>query len=236
LVAPFREAITEKTRMMLVTQLINLNGQVLPVKELCALGRKHGIAVIVDGAHAFAHLDQSLSELDCEYYGTSLHKWLCAPVGNGLLHVKQDKIEQVWPLMGDTSRPKNDIRKFEHQGTRPPASYLSILPAIEFHEQIGSKLKAARLHYLKNYWATRVKDLPHIELNTSLQPGHSCAIANVGVKGMHPSVLAETLMQDHNIFTVAIERHTLKGVRVTPHLYNTVEEVEALVRALEKIK
>ena len=231
----FERAITEKTRVMLVTHLINLNGQVLPVKELCTLGKKHNIEVIVDGAHSFAHLDFQVSDLGCDYFGTSLHKWLCAPVGNGMLHVNRDKIENIWPLMGDTGRKKNDIRKFEHQGTRPPASYLSILKAIEFHNQIGTERKTSRLNYLKEYWATRVNDLPKVHLNTSLQPGHSCAIANVRVDGMTPPELATYLMEKHNIFTVAIERGDLQGVRVTPHLYNSVEDVEALVRALEGI-
>ena len=169
LIKAFKKAITDRTKVMLVTHMINLNGQILPAKELCELGRKHGIAVIVDGAHSFAHVDFKIGDLNCEYFGTSLHKWLCAPVGNGLLHVKRDKIEGIWPLMGDTEKEPTDIRKFEHQGTRPPASYLSIMKALEFHNQIGSERKAARLNYLKEYWATRVKDLPKIILNTSLK-------------------------------------------------------------------
>lgn len=231
----YRKGITERTKVMLVTHMINLNGQILPARQLCDLGRQHGIEVLVDGAHSFAHMDFKVEDLNCDYFGTSLHKWLCAPVGNGLLHVKRDKIESVWPLTGDNSRPTNDIRKFEHQGTRPPAAYLSILKAIEFHNQIGSARKAARLNYLKEYWTTRVKDLPNIQLNTSLVPGHSCAIANVGVKGMTPEALSKTLIEEYNIFTVAINRAELHGVRVTPHLYNSVEDVNALVVALEEI-
>ena len=235
LIEAFEAAITERTKVMLVTHMINLNGQILPAKELCELGRKNGIEVIVDGAHSFAHVDFEIGNLNCDYFGTSLHKWLCAPVGNGMLHVTPEKIENIWPLMGDTGRKPNDIRKFEHQGTRPPASYLSILKAIEFHNQIGSERKAARLNFLKEYWATRVQELPKVRVNTSLKPGHSCAIGNVAVEGMGAQELAETLMEKYSIFTVAINRHKLQGVRITPHLYNTIQDVEELVKALEEI-
>lgn len=233
LIAPFRAAITESTRLMLVTHLINLNGQILPARELCRLGRQHGIAVVVDAAHSFAHLDFKVSDLECDFLGSSLHKWLCAPLGNGLLMVAKDKIAGVWPLLGDRSRARDDIRKFEHQGTRPPADWLGIAHAITFHESIGSVQKEARLRYLKNYWAERVQDMPHIELHTSLLPEFSCAIANVGVRGKSPGELADYLLQAHKVFTVAIGTEGMQGVRVTPHVYTSMEEVEALVRGLE---
>lgn len=232
---PFYDAITLKTRVMLVTHLINLNGMVLPVNMLAALGKKNGIAVIVDAAHSFAHLDMKVGDLNAEYLGTSLHKWLSCPMGNGMLHIKKNKIAEIWPLMGDVEKDPTDIRKFEHQGTRPPAAWMAIEKAIEFHNQIGSERKYARLHYLKSYWTERVKEFRKVTVNTPLREKMSGAIAHVSVKGYSPQKLADYLLEKHNIFTVAVKRgDLLEGVRVTPHLYNTPADLDALVRALEK--
>lgn len=234
LIAPFRAAITDRTRAMLVTHMINLNGMVLPAKALTALGRQHGIHVLVDAAHSFAQLDYKLPDLDSDYLGCSLHKWLCAPLGNGLLHMKRDKVAGVWPLFGDRGRAKDDIRKFEHNGTKPPAAWLGIGHAIDFHNQIGGAQKQARLHYLKSYWTERVAALKHVTLCSPTDPAFSCAIANVGVRGMAPAALAEWLFKEHKVFTVAISTGNIQGVRVTPHLYNTTDDLDRLVRALEK--
>jgi selenocysteine lyase/cysteine desulfurase len=235
LVDLFRKAITPRTKAMLVTQLINLNGQILPTRELCALGRERGIEVIVDAAHAFAHLDHRPADLNADLYGTSLHKWLSAPLGNGLLRVKKEKIAGIWPLMGDAGRARDDIRKFEHQGTRPPAAWLSIREAIRFHHLIGTSRKAARLDYLKRYWAEQVAEHPRIRLNTSLKPGHSSSIGHVSVAGLGAKELMDRLLDEHGIFTVAVVRGPLSGVRVTPHLYNTTAELDALVKALRTL-
>ena len=235
LINAFEKAIGPQTKAMLVTQLINLNGQVLPTKELCKLGRERGIEVIVDAAHAFAHLDHIPGELGADLYGTSLHKWLSAPLGNGLLKISKEKIPGIWPLMGDSEKPRDNIRKFEHQGTRPPGAWLTILEAIRFHNLIGSSVKAARLDYLKRRWAEQVADRRGIQLNTSLLPGHSGAIAHVSVKGLEAKELMARLHDEFKVWTVAVERGPLKGVRVTPHLYNTVEEVDALVKALDQL-
>ncbi len=234
LIAPFRAAITERTRMMLVTHMINLNGMILPVKQLAALGRAHNIFVIVDAAHSFAHVNYKIPDLECDYFGCSLHKWLCAPLGNGLLTVKKDKIAEIWPLFGDRGQPKDNIRKFEHQGTKPPAAWLGIGHAIDFHNSIGSAQKEARLHYLKTYWTERVRGMKHLELCSPTDAAFSCAIANVGVKGKAPAELAEWLYKEHNIFTVAISTGNIQGVRITPHLYNTTADLDKLVKALEK--
>lgn len=231
----FRAAITDKTKVILVTHLINLNGQILPAREITEMARKSGIEVIVDGAHSFAHLDFRLPDLDCDYFGCSLHKWLGAPLGNGLLFVRKHKIKDIWPLFGDTGKGREDIRKFEHQGTRPPADYLAISDAIDFHQTLGGEKKEARLRYLKNYWAEQVKDVEGVQLNTSLNPAHSCAIANIAIEGMEPKAVSETLMKDHGIFTVAIQTKQIKGVRVTPHLYNTLEELDQLAAAIRQL-
>lgn len=235
LIAPFRNAITDRTKVMLVTHMINLNGTVLPAKELIELGNQKGIKVIVDAAHSFAHLDFKISDLGCSFLGTSLHKWLCAPLGNGMLYVDKKEIEGVWPLLGDVGKEVTDIRKLEHTGTRPPATYLGILDAIEFHNGIGSKNKEARLRMLKNRWAEAVKDIDKVILNTSIDKDLSCAIANVAVEGMSPAELSRKLLDDHNIWTVAINSTEIKGVRITPHLYNTTDDVDKLAEALKKI-
>lgn len=236
LIAPFRNAITDRTKAMLVTHMINLNGMVLPAKELTALGREHGIHVIVDAAHSFAQLDYKVPDLGCDYMGCSLHKWLCAPLGNGLLTMKKERIAEVWPLFGDRGRAKTDIRKFEHNGTKPPAAWLGIRHAIAFHNQIGSPQKQARLQYLKTYWAERVRGMKHVQLCSPTDAAFSCAIATVGVTGKTPSELADYLMREHKVFTVAIGTGQIQGVRVTPHLYNTTEDLDRLVMALEKAK
>ncbi len=234
LVAPWRAAITERTRAMLVTHLVHLNGMIQPVKKLGVLAREHKIFMLVDAAHSFAQVDYKIPDLGCDYLGCSLHKWLCAPLGNGLLHVKKDKIAEIWPLFGDRALPKTDIRKFEHHGTKPPAAWLGIGHAIEFHNSIGSAQKAARLHYLKSYWTERVRDMKHVQLCSPTDAALSCAIANVGVRGKSPAELAAYLYDEHKIFTVAIDTGAIKGVRVTPHLYNSTADLDKLVKALEK--
>jgi selenocysteine lyase/cysteine desulfurase len=231
----FAAAITPRTRYMLVTHMINLNGQVLPVKELIALARARGVEVVLDSAHAFAHLDFKVQDLDPDYMGTSLHKWLFAPLGNGLLYMRPDRISKVWPLFGDVGRPSDDMQKFEHQGTRPPALYLAIAEAINFNLTIGMARKEARLRYLKNHWARRAQEIKGVSLLTSLEDDQSCALATVAVKGLSPSELSDKLLKEHNIWTVAIAGRQVNGVRITPHLYNTLSDLDALVDALTRI-
>lgn len=234
-VQAFEQAITPRTRYILVTHMINLNGQILPVKEIAAMAHSKGVDVIADAAHSFAQLDFAISDLGADYLGTSLHKWLCAPLGNGLLWMKPEKVSGVWPLLGDVGRAADDMRKFEHQGTRPPALYLAMAESIRFQQSIGSARKEARLRYLKDYWAQKAAQIKGVKLNTPLHADQSCAIANVAVEGLSPNELAEKLFTDHRIFTVAIASRQVNGVRVTPHLYNTLADLDALVEALRKI-
>lgn len=231
----YEKAITSKTKVMLVTQLINITGQILPVRKICDMAHTHGVEVIVDGAHAFAQLDFKIPDLNCDYFGASLHKWLCCPLGAGILYVKKEKIEQVWPLFGDVAVPADDIRKFEHIGTHPVATHLTISSAIRFHQLIGSARKEARLRYLKDYWTSRVKELPRVLLNTPLDADRSCAIANIAVEGMTPNELATYFYDKHRIFTVAINRESVKGVRVTPHLYTRIADLDAFVEAIREL-
>ena len=196
MVKHYEKAITDKTKVMLVTHLINISGQILPVKEICEMAHANRVDVISDSAHAFAHLDFKIPDLGCDYFGTSLHKWLGTPVGLGMLYIKKEKIKKVWPLFGDTYYPEDDIRKLEHIGTYPCASTLTIASAIRFHNAIGSKRKEERLRYLKNYWAERVKDLPKVTLNMPLTDEQSCGLGNVAIEGMPPSELSKKLYED----------------------------------------
>jgi len=235
IVHAYQAAITPKTKVLLVTHLINTTGQLLPVKKICAMAHASGIEVMVDGAHTFAHIDFKISDLDCDYYAASLHKWLCAPLGAGMLWVKKEKIEKLWSLFGDIHQKRTDIRKFEHQGTHPCAVQLCIPEAIKFHNTIGSKRKQDRLLYLKNYWVQKVKDLKGVSFNTPVEDKRTAAIANITIKGIKPSLLAEKLYKEHTIFTVAIEKEPVFGVRVTPHLYTTEKHLDKLVEAITKI-
>ena len=222
----FEKAITPKTRMILVSHVINLTGQVLPVKSICDLAKSKGIEVIVDGAHSFAHFDFKQADIGCDYYGTSLHKWLFAPKGTGLLFVKRDKIEKIWPLMAAEKSQKDDIRKFEEVGTHPAAPRLAIGEAILYHNGIGAKRKEERLRYLSRYWMKKLKDLPNIRFHTSWEPNQSCGIANVEIVGVDPAGLGSYLMNKHKIYTVPIIHAEFKGLRITPSVYTTLKELD----------
>lgn len=231
LVRLYESAITPKTRLLMVCHLINITGRIMPVRQITEMAHRHGVEVLVDGAHAFAHLDFRIADLGgCDYYGSSLHKWLGTPLGAGLLYVRKDKIRGIWPLFGDSSFADDDIRKLNHTGTHPVATDLAIQNAIAFHRKIGSKRKEERLRYLQQYWTDAVRDLPKIVLNTPKD--RSCAIANVGIQGMAPADLAKTLFQKYRIFTVAIAGAGVMGVRVTPHVYTTTAELDQFVAAL----
>ncbi|MCH8330019.1 MAG: aminotransferase class V-fold PLP-dependent enzyme, partial [Bacteroidetes bacterium] len=200
-IAPlFEKAITPKTKVILMCHIINLTGQILPVKKVSEIAHAKGIEVIADGAHSFAHLNFSIPDLGCDYFGTSLHKWLSAPFGSGMLYVKKEKIEKLWPLFGPPEDfDMTDIRKFEHLGTRSFPTELAIGHAINFHNGVGSDRKEARLRYLKNYWAERVLEMPGVKLNTSLEAVASCAIGNMTVEGKDSADLQRSLMNDHKI-------------------------------------
>lgn len=231
----YEKAITPRTKVMLVTHLINITGQVLPVRKIADMAHSKGVEVISDSAHSLGHIDFKISDLDCDYFGTSLHKWVGAPLGNGMMYIRKDKIERVWPLLGDDSHADDDIRKFEHWGTRPHAIINAIQDALEFQNKIGIDRKQARLRYLKHYWTRQLKDHPGIIINTPFEEERSSGIANVGVKGLPPAELANKLYDDFNIFTVAIDTEAVKGTRVTPHLYTKLEDLDQLVSALKEL-
>ena len=191
----FADNITARTRLILISHMINITGQILDVKPVVQMAREHGIATIVDGAHAYAHFPFQQEDLDCDYYGSSLHKWLFAPFGTGLLYVRRDKIESLWPMMAAPERLDTDIRKFEEIGTHPCPNYLAIADALSFHEGIGSENKAARLIYLRDRWAKRLLEHRKVRLHTSLKPGLACGIATVQIEGVNSKELAQHLWQ-----------------------------------------
>jgi selenocysteine lyase/cysteine desulfurase len=212
--------------------MINITGHILPVRKICDMAHARGVAVMVDGAHAFAHLDFALPELGCDYYGASLHKWLGCPLGAGLLYVRRERIPGLWPLLAPPPKAADDIARLNHTGTYPVHIDLALRDAIAFHESIGIERKSARLRHLQTYWTSRVRGRPRILLNTPSDAARSCGIANVGIEGLSPADLARRLMDEHRIYTVAIDVANVHGVRVTPHLYTTEGELDRLVAAL----
>jgi selenocysteine lyase/cysteine desulfurase len=189
---------------------------------------------MVDGAHAFAHIQYKISELNCDYYGTSLHKWMSVPLGAGFLYVKKGEAPKLWPLMGDRT-PKEDVYRLNHTGTHPCATDLAIADAIDFYNMIGADKKEARLRFLKEYWTSRVENNPNIILNTPLQSDRSCGIANVGIKDMSPGILAKRLHEEHKVYTVPIDYANVHGCRITPNIYTTTEELDQFVLALHTL-
>jgi selenocysteine lyase/cysteine desulfurase len=231
----FRRAISAKTRMILMSHQINLTGQIVPVKAVCEIAREQGIPVMVDGAHSFAQFEFKRDDLGCDYFGTSLHKWLLAPKGTGMLYVRREKIEGLWPMMAAPETMNADIRKFEEIGTHSLAPYLAIGEAIAFHNSIGGKRKEARLRYLKDYWARKLMELPNVRLHTSLDPKMSCAIGNVEIVGIPPRALAEHLWNKHHIIVAPIEHEEYQGIRVTPNLYTTKDELDYFCEVFEGV-
>jgi selenocysteine lyase/cysteine desulfurase len=236
IIALYENAITPKTRLLMVCHMVNITGQIMPVKKIVEMAHRHGVEVLVDGAHAFAQLDFKITDLGgCDYYGSSLHKWLGTPLGAGILYVRKDKIKQIWQLYGEMGFADDDIRKLNHTGTHPVATDLAIQDAIKFHQKIGIKRKEERLRYLQNYWTAQVRNHPNIIVNTPQDPNRACAIANVGIKNIPPDQLAKTLFEKYKIFTVAINSANVFGVRVTPHLYTTTNELDIFVKALKEL-
>jgi len=228
-------ALTPKTRLLMVCHMVNITGHILPVRKIADMAHARGVQVMVDGAHAFGHLDFKIPDLGCDYYGTSLHKWLGANLGAGGLYVRADRIAGLWPIFGDSSVADDDIRKLNHTGTHPVHTDLAIMSAIDFHEVIGAARKEARLRYIQNYWTHRVRDVPNIILNTPRDPKRSCAIANVGVRGLAPRDLSKLLLDKYRIWTVAIDTANVHGARITPHLYTSTAELDAFVAALKEL-
>jgi selenocysteine lyase/cysteine desulfurase len=231
--AAYEKHLTQKTKLILVCHVINLTGTILPVKEVAALGRARGIPVVVDGAHGFAHFPFKHADLDCDYYATSLHKWLFAPVGNGMLFVRKSKIASLWPLMAADEKLDADIRKFEEIGTHPAANALAIAEAVTFHEGLGAERKLARLTFLRDRWATRLSKLDRVKLLTSLKPGIAGGVATFAIEGLEAAKLCDHLWEKRRIVVTPIDHPDVKGVRVSPSVWTQREEIDLFCDAVE---
>jgi len=235
IVNAYEKAITAKTKIIHVTHIINWIGQIMPVRKIADMAHRHGIEVVCDGAHSFGLLDYKIPELHCDYFGTSLHKFLSAPIGSGMMWIQKEKIEKIWPLVCNDKPHSPDIRKFESIGTRSFPIEQGIGEAVNFQMAIGSKRKEERIRYLKNYWALKVKDIPKVKIHTSFKPEYSCAICGVTIDGMTPGELDNALFNNYKIHTVGIVWENISCVRVTPHVYTRLQELDKFARALEEL-
>jgi selenocysteine lyase/cysteine desulfurase len=230
----FEEAVTAATKVILVSHITNRTGQIFPVRRICDMAHARGIKVIVDGAHAFNHFPFKISDLDCDYYGVSLHKWTFAPIGTGFLYVRKSLIKDTWPLMAAGERSDSDIRKFEEIGTHPAANHNAICEALTFNQGIGIERKAARLRYLKDRWATRLAKNPKVRILHNPDPEMSCGIGMFGLEGANPRTLSTALQTKYNIYLAVSPHAEYTGIRVTPSVYTTVQEVDFFSSMVEK--
>jgi selenocysteine lyase/cysteine desulfurase len=235
IVKTYEQAMTPKTKIVHVTHVLNSVGQIMPVREIADMAHAHGAEVVVDGAHSFGLLDFKIPDLHCDYFGTSLHKFLCAPIGTGMMWVKREKIAQVWPLLCASNPHSPDIRKFEDIGTRSFPLEQGIGEAINFHEAIGTRRKQERLFYLKTYWSTRVQEMKGVKLHTSAKPEFSCAIGSVSVEGYTPAELLDALFKQYKIHSKTVNLDTVKCLRVTPHVYTPIADLDKFVGAIGEL-
>lgn len=231
----YSNAITSKTKLLMVCHVINITGQILPVKKICDMAKSKNVKVMVDGAHAFAHIKFKLSDINCDYYGCSLHKWLSAPLGAGMLYVRKEEIKNIWPIFAEAEKDVNDILRLNHTGTIPVHVDLGIENAINYFNTIGIDKKEARLRFLQNYWTSKVRELPNVILNTPKDKNRACAIANIGIKNIKPSELCKTLLDKYKIYTVAIDYAGVQGCRITPNIYTSTKELDLLVKAIKEM-
>jgi len=226
---------TPKTKIWHITHLITWTGQILPAAKLCAEARKRGITTIVDAAHSFAHVDYKISDLNCDYFGTSLHKWLCAPFGTGLMYIRKPLIEKTWPIFPNDKPLGPDIRKFEALGTRSFAPEQAIGQAIDFHNAIGGKRKQERLHYLKRYWCDALAKNPRVKFHISMKPEYSCGLGTFSIDGMDVGDIANKLFGEYQIHTVSIKWENVNAIRIGPNVYTTTKDLDRFIDAVEKI-
>jgi selenocysteine lyase/cysteine desulfurase len=235
IVKAYEQMITPRTRLIHITHMVNLMGQLMPVAKVSAMAHAHGIEVLCDGAHSFGLIDFKVPDLGCDYFGTSLHKFLSAPIGSGMMWIQKDKIAKIYPLTCNDNPRSGDIRKFESLGTRSFPLEQGIGEAVNFHMGIGPKRKEERIRYLKDYWAKQVREIPKVKLYTSLDARYSCAICGVGIDGMKPAELENALFNQYKIHTVAISHGKIQCVRVTPHVYTQIADLDKLVTAIRTL-
>lgn len=231
----YANAITSKTKLLMVCHMINITGHILPIKKICQMAHSKGVQVMVDGAHCVGHFKFNIEDLECDYYGSSLHKWLAVPLGTGLLYVKDEHIDNLWPIFAEHHREPGDISRLNHIGTHPVYHDLTIENAIDYYNLLGIDRKEERLRYLQEYWTSRARNIQNIILNTPIESHRACGIANVGIKGMPPGEMAKRLLDEYQIFTVAINNATVQGCRITPNVFTTIDELDKFVMALEEM-
>jgi len=231
----YAKAITPKTRLLMISHMINITGHILPVRKICDMAHTKGVDVMVDGAHAIAHIQFSIADLHCDYYGASLHKWLSTPLGAGMLYVKKENIRKVWPLLAEGERKEDDISRLNHIGTHPVHTDIAIDGAIDYYEKLGAERKEARMRFLQQYWTSKARSIPKVVVNTPSDPARACGIANVGIEGMKPGDLATVLLKKYNIYTVAIDYANVHGCRITPNVFTTPEDLDVLLKALKEL-
>jgi len=235
LVRLFQDGIGPRTKVIHFCHITNLSGQIFPVRDICRMARARGIHTVVDGAHAFAHFPYQIRELECDYYGVSLHKWLLAPIGTGFLYVRRALIPKVWPLMAAPPSMDDNIRKFEEIGTHPAANHNAIAEALMFHQSIGGERKIARLRYLRDRWMRRLEGKPRVQLHTSFDPAMGGAIGNVGIEGLEPGAIVDHLWKTRRVFTTGIGHPACTGIRVTPNVYTTLPEIDLFAEGMEEL-
>lgn len=235
IVSLYESQITSKTRMIMVCHMINITGQILPIRKICAMAHRHGVEVLVDGAHCIGHFDFSIEELNCDYYGSSLHKWLATPLGAGLLYVKPEHIPKIWPLLADEEQDPSKIKRLSHTGTHPVATDITIVDALEYLSWMGIERKEKRLRFLKEYWQNALKNQENILINTPFESHRSCGIGNVGLKNITPSKMAQLLYEKYGIFTVAIDYANVHGCRITPNVFTTTTELDVFIDAVKSL-
>jgi len=235
IVALYESQITSNTKLIMVCHMINITGQILPVKKICEMAHSYGVEVMVDGAHCVGHFDFSIDDFNCDYYGSSLHKWLATPLGAGLLYVNKNKTHRIWPLLANGNTNKSDIKRLNHIGTHPVHTDLAISNSIDYLKWIGMERKEKRMRFLQRYWSDKLRNVKNVIVNTPLDIDRSCGIGNVGLTNMSPSKMEDLLFQKYKIFTVAIDYANVKGCRISPNIFTTTKELDSFVEAVKEL-
>ena len=235
IVSIYESQITDKTKLIMICHMINITGQILPVKKICEMAHSYGVEVMVDGAHCVGHFDFSIDEFNCDYYGSSLHKWLATPLGAGLLYVNKKNTHKIWPLLANGNTNKKDIKRLNHIGTHPVHTDLAISNSIDYTNWIGMKKKEKRMRYLQRYWSDKLRTVKNVIVNTPEDLNRSCGIGNVGLSNMSPSQMSNVLFEKYKIFTVAIDYANVKGCRISPNIFTTTNELDQFISAVKEM-
>ena len=235
IVSIYESQITDNTKLIMICHMINITGQILPVKKICEMAHSYGVEVMVDGAHCVGHFDFSIDEFNCDYYGSSLHKWLATPLGAGLLYINKNNTHKIWPLLANGNTNKKDIKRLNHIGTHPVHTDLAISNSIDYTNWIGMKKKEKRMRYLQRYWSDKLRTIENVIVNTPEDLNRSCGIGNVGLSNMSPSQMSNVLFEKYKIFTVAIDYANVKGCRISPNIFTTTNELDEFISAVKEM-